>query len=85
MSEQRENRYPDVKLSVEKEPSVLKLRFNTGKDENGDAVFKTKSYANLRHDLSNADALEVVVQGLGYLNNDVLVKITKVDNTVLSS
>lgn len=66
-----------------KEPSTLKMKFNQGNDDNGKAIIRSKSFANLKHDASN-DAVHAVAKSLAGLQEYDLFEVAKVDNTTLS-
>lgn len=66
-----------------KNPSGLKMRFDCGKDDNGKAIRKTKTYSNLRADATAQDVYEVGAM-IASLQDHALIEIAKLDNTTIA-
>ncbi|CEH34390.1 DUF1659 domain-containing protein [Romboutsia lituseburensis] len=68
-----------------KNPSGLKLKFQTGTDPiTQKVIVKTKTYSNLKPSASNDDVYEVG-EILASLQGHSLLEIAKIDNTTLSA
>lgn len=65
-----------------KNPSGLKMKFDCGKDENGKAIRKSKTFSNLRPDASPQDVYDVGVM-IASLQEYALIEIAKADNTTI--
>lgn len=65
-----------------KEPSLVKIKLNTGTDLNSQVVYRTKTLSSIKATATNED-IEAVVTGLVNLQQHTLEKITRVDNTEL--
>lgn len=59
--------------------SRLRLLFETGVNEKGEPVFKTKTYSNIRKE-ATADQLSQVGQALGGLSEHPLAGVERTDN-----
>ncbi|TKC18779.1 DUF1659 domain-containing protein [Robertmurraya kyonggiensis] len=59
--------------------SKLRLLFETGLNEKGEPVYKTKTYSNIRKD-STADQLSQAARALGGLCEYPLVGVERADN-----
>lgn len=70
-------------VTVIKNPSGLKMRFDCGKDENGKAIRKTRTYSNLRHDASDQDVYDVGTM-LASLQEFSLIEVAKIDNSTIA-
>lgn len=66
-----------------KNPSGLKMKFDCGKDENGKAIRKTKTYSNLRPDAIDQDVYDVGVM-IASLQQNTLIEIVKADDTTIA-
>lgn len=71
-------------VTVTKNPSGLKLRFDCGKnEETGKTIIKNKTYSNV-----NPNALDDDVHAVGVvlssLQNFTLLEVAKIDNSTLS-
>ena len=64
-------------------PSGLKLKYNCGKNEEGKAIRRTKTYSNLRHDALAQDVYDVGVM-IASLQDFTLIEVSKVDNTTIA-
>ena len=65
-----------------KEPSLVKIKLNTGTDLNSQVVYRTKTLSSIKATATNED-IEAVVTGLVNLQQHTLEKITRVDNAEL--
>jgi hypothetical protein len=63
--------------------STLRLKFNCGKDDEGNAIRKTRSYSNLKPDADEQDVYDVGVM-LASLVDYSLMEVIKADTTTLS-
>lgn len=59
--------------------SRLRLLFETGLNEKGEPVYKTKTYSNIRKN-ATADQLSQAAQALGNLSEFPLVGVERTDN-----
>lgn len=66
-----------------KNPSGLKMVFNCGKDEKGNAIRKTKTYSNLRPEANDQDIYDVSVM-MASLQENILIEVAKIDNTTIA-
>ncbi|MGL5715829.1 MAG: DUF1659 domain-containing protein [Paraclostridium sp.] len=66
-------------VTVIKNPSSLKLKFDLGMVD-GKKKTRSKSFSHLRHDADLEDVYEIGT-GLAFLQENVLVDITKADST----
>ncbi|MDB8801016.1 DUF1659 domain-containing protein [Romboutsia sp. 1001216sp1] len=72
-------------VTITKNPSYLKLRFDCGKDdETGKTVVRTKSYSNVNPDATDQDVYDVGTI-LSSFQNQTLLEVAKVDNNTLSA
>lgn len=72
-------------VTITKNPSYLKLRFDCRKDdETGKTVVRTKSYSNVNPDATDQDVYDVGTI-LSSLQNQTLLEVAKVDNNTLSA
>ncbi|WP_347861854.1 DUF1659 domain-containing protein [Salimicrobium sp. PL1-032A] len=67
-------------VTTERINSTLKLQFNTGMDEFGAPVMRTKSFRNVRTD-ATTDALYEITAKLKDLQQHALVKVTRDDES----
>lgn len=70
-------------VTAVKNPSGLRLKFDCGKDENGKAIRKTKTFSSLRHD-ANAEDVYGVATMIASLQDHILIDIAKMDNTTIA-
>lgn len=54
-------------VTVIKNPSGLKMKFDCGKDENGKAIRKTRTYSNLRAGALVQDYINLKNKGFDYV------------------
>jgi hypothetical protein len=59
--------------------SRLRLLFETGLNEKGEPIYKTKTYSNIRKD-ATADQLSQAAQALGGLSDYPLAGVERADN-----
>lgn len=59
--------------------SRLRLLFETGLNDKGEPIYKTKTYSNIRKD-ATADQLSQAAQALGGLSNFPLAGVERSDN-----
>lgn len=64
-------------------PSGLKLKYDCGKDDNGKAIRRTKTYSNLRHNALHDDIYTVATM-IASLQDNILMDVSKVDNTTIA-
>lgn len=65
-----------------KEPSLVKIKLNTGTDLNSQVVYRTKTLSSIKSTATDDD-IAAVVTGLVNLQQHTLEKITRVDNAEL--
>ena len=65
-----------------KEPSLVKIKLNTGTDLNSQVVYRTKTLGSIKSTATDDD-IAAVVTGLVNLQQHTLEKITRVDNAEL--
>lgn len=70
-------------ITAVKNPSGLKLKFDCGKDEKGNAIRKTKTFSSLRPDATVDDVYNVGV-AIASLQDYILIDVAKIDNTSIS-
>lgn len=70
-------------VNVVNNPSGLKLKFDCGKNEEGKAIRKTKTFSNLRHNAGGQDVYDVAVM-ISSLQDHTLIDIAKVDNSTIA-
>lgn len=70
-------------VTVVNNPSGLKLKFDCGKNEEGKAIRKTKTFSNLRHNANAQDVYDVAVM-ISSLQDCTLIDIAKVDNSTIA-
>ncbi len=70
-------------VTVLKNPSSLRVRFDCGKDDDGKAIRKTKTYSNLRHDALEQDVYDVGSK-LASLSEFSVMEIAKIDNSTIA-
>ncbi|SIS55449.1 DUF1659 domain-containing protein [Salimicrobium flavidum] len=67
-------------LMTQRINSALKLKFDTGVDEFGEATYKTKSFRNVRTE-ATSEALYAVVEKLDVLQQHTLTEVTRDDES----
>ena len=70
-------------VSVTKNPSALKIKFDCGYDDNGKTIVKSRTFSNLKANAASQDVLDVAKALLGLCKHDAL-EILKQDNTILN-
>lgn len=70
-------------VTVVKNPSGLRLKFDCGKDENDKAIRKTKTFSSLRPDASAEDVYSVATM-IASLQDHILLDVAKIDNTTIA-
>ncbi|WP_270646834.1 DUF1659 domain-containing protein [Paeniclostridium hominis] len=70
-------------VSETKNPSVLKIKFDCGLNDDGKTIVKSRTFSNLADNATSQDILDVANALIGLQNHDVL-EILKVDNTILN-
>ncbi|XTR39050.1 DUF1659 domain-containing protein [Paraclostridium tenue] len=70
-------------VSETKNPSVLKIKFDCGLNDNGKTIVKSRTFSNVADNATSQDILDVANALIGLQNHDVL-EILKVDNTILN-
>ena len=70
-------------VTVVKNPSGLQMKFNCGKDNDGKAIRKTKTYSNLRPDADEQDVYDVGTM-IASLQDFVLIEVVKIDNSSIA-
>lgn len=70
-------------VSETKNPSVLKIKFDCGLNDNGKTIVKSRTFSNIADNATSQDILDVANALIGLQNHDVL-EILKVDNTILN-
>jgi hypothetical protein len=66
-----------------KNPSGLKLKYYCGKNDEGNAITKSKTYSNLKPNADEEDVYEVGVK-IASLSEYTLSDLMKIDTTVIS-
>ncbi|MEG2789242.1 MAG: DUF1659 domain-containing protein [Romboutsia sp.] len=66
-----------------KNPSALKIKLDCGLNDDGKTIVRSRTYANVRHDASAQDVLDVAKSLIGLQVHDEL-EIQKQDNTILN-
>ncbi|GAA0864784.1 DUF1659 domain-containing protein [Paraclostridium tenue] len=70
-------------VSETKNPSVLKIKFDCGLNDDGKTIVKSRTFSNVADTATSQDILDVANALIGLQNHDVL-EILKVDNTILN-
>ncbi|MEG1059543.1 MAG: DUF1659 domain-containing protein [Clostridia bacterium] len=70
-------------VSETKNPSSLKIKFDCGLGENQKTIVKSRTFANVKHDATTADVLDVAKAIIGLQVHDTL-EVCKQDNTILN-
>ncbi|SCI86414.1 Protein of uncharacterised function (DUF1659) [uncultured Clostridium sp.] len=70
-------------VSETKNPSVLKIKFDCGLNDDGKTIVKSRTFSNVADNATSQDILDVANALIGLQNHDVL-EILKVDNTILN-
>lgn len=70
-------------ISVIKNTSSIKVKFDQGEDLNGDRIVKSRTYGSIKPDASNENIVEFV-SGLSDMQEHKLVAINRIDNTSLA-
>ena len=70
-------------VSETKNPSVLKIKFDCGLNDDGKTIVKSRTFSNVADNATSQDVLDVANALIGLQNHDVL-EILKVDNTILN-
>ena len=70
-------------VSETKNPSVLKIKFDCGLNDDGKTIVKSRTFSNVADNATSQDILDVANALIGLQNHDVL-EILKVDNTKLN-
>lgn len=63
--------------------SSIKIKYDCGSDLNGDTIYKTKTYSNIKASASNDDVM-AVTNAIVSLQSNTSAAVNRVDNSSLS-
>lgn len=72
-----------IAVTETKDPSALKIKLDCGLNDDGNTIVRSRTYANVRHDASAQDVLDVAKSLISLQVPDEF-EIQKQDNTILN-
>lgn len=70
-------------VSETKNPSALNIKLNSGLNDDGKSIIKSRTYSNVRNDANSQDVLDISKAIIG-LQVHTELEVLKQDNTILN-